>query len=73
MIDKDKLIESVDSLYSEIDKCISSLIHARINHDAEKEGVCLFLMESLMVNTQQELCCISNYLNKNQKNIIWMY
>ena len=38
MIDKDKLIESVDSLYSEIDKYISSLVHARFNHAAEKEG-----------------------------------
>ena len=65
MIDKDNLIESIDSLYSDIDKCISSLLYARINHDAEKEGMCLLLMESLMVNTQQELCCVSDYLKDN--------
>ena len=53
MIDKDNLIESIDSLYSEIDKCTSPLLYARINHDAEKEGMCLLLMESLMVNSSE--------------------
>ena len=58
----EQLRESVQSLYSDIDKCIIDLIKARLSHDEYAEGKALFTMEHLMVGTQQELACINDFL-----------
>ena len=61
-MEKNKLIESINQLYSDIDENITNLIRARLDHNQENEERCMFKMESLMVATQQELCCINDYL-----------
>lgn len=58
----EQLRESVQKLYSDIDKCISDLINARLEHDEYAEGKALFTMEHLMVATQQELACVNDFL-----------
>lgn len=57
-----QLKESIERLYGDIDVCITDLIRARLNKDAEGEGKALFKMEGLMVATEQELTCIGDYL-----------
>ena len=61
-MEKEKLIESIGQLYSDIDDNITNLIRARLDHNQEEEARCMTRMESLMVATQQELCCINDYL-----------
>ena len=57
-----QLKESIERLYSDIDTCITDIIRARLNKDAEGEGKALFKMEGLMVATEQELTCIGDFL-----------
>ena len=57
-MDIKKVITEIDTLYYEIDKCISDLINARVRKDDFAEGQALFRMESLMVNTMQLLSVI---------------
>ena len=52
------IISESQSLYSDIDCCITELLKARIEHNSENEGKALFKMESLMVSTLQHLACI---------------
>lgn len=58
----EQLRESVHILYSDIDKCITDIIKARLAHDEFAEGKALFTMEHLMVGTQQELACVNDFL-----------
>ena len=59
-----QLKESIERLYGDIDACITDLIRARLNRDAEGEGKALFKMEGLMVATEQELTCIDDLLGE---------
>jgi len=59
-----QLKESIERLYGDIDACITDLIRARLNKDAEGEGKALFKMEELMVATEQELTCIGDILEE---------
>lgn len=52
------IISESQSLYSDIDCCITELLKARTEHNSENEGKALFKMESLMVSTLQHLACI---------------
>lgn len=61
-MEKNKLIESISQLYYDIGENITNLIRARLVHNQENEARCMVKMESLMVATQQELCCINNCL-----------
>lgn len=58
----EQLRESAQKLYSDIDKCITELIKARVSRDEYAEGKALFTMEHLMVGTQQELACVNDFL-----------
>jgi len=52
------IISESQSLYSDIDCCITELLKARTEHNSENEGKALFKMGSLMVPTLQHLACI---------------
>jgi hypothetical protein len=69
----ERIRKEIDTLYSEIDTCISELLKARTDKDSEAEGKALFKMEGLMVATLQDLSCIEDYLEKQkeQKPIKW--
>lgn len=64
---RDELIESSRALYYDIDRCITDLLMARFDKDEQHERKALSRMESLMVDTQQQLCCITDYLEKEDK------
>ncbi len=64
---KTDLIKSTNKLYFDIDNCITDIINARTKHDNEREKRALFWMEGLMVQTQQQLTCILDYLNDNKE------
>lgn len=57
-----EVIDSAETLASDIDHCIGELVDARISHDAEAEGKALFKMEKLVVDCEQELGFIAEYL-----------
>lgn len=57
-----EVIDSAETLASDINHCIGELVDARISHDAEAEGKALFKMESLAVSCEQELGFIAEYL-----------
>lgn len=65
---KEKIRKEINTLYSDIDDCISELLAARTNRDTEAEGKALFRMEGLMVGTLQDLSCIEDYL-KSEKGV----
>jgi hypothetical protein len=56
----ERIRKEVDTLYTDIDSCITELISARTNKDSEAEGKALFKMEGLMVGTLQDLSCIKD-------------
>lgn len=68
-----QLKESIERLYGDIDVCITDLIRARLNKDAEGEGKALFKMEGLMVATEQELTCIGDYLESQFEGVAQSY
>lgn len=57
-----EIIDSAETLASDIDHCIGELVNARISHDVEAEGKALSKMESLVVSCEQELGFIAEYL-----------
>lgn len=60
----EKLIESTQQLYNDIDKCVDKLLQGRRFHDLKQESNSLIEMESLMVATLQQLQCILDYLKE---------
>lgn len=72
-VEDERIRKEIDTLYSEIDTCISELLKARTDKDSEAEGKALFKMEGLMVATLQDLSCIEDYLEKQKETSInWM-
>lgn len=65
---KDKILQSIDDLYQEIDKCITDIVKARLEHDSLAEGKALFKMESLMVGAEQELSFLYDYIKTQCEN-----
>ena len=63
----ERIRKEINTLYSEIDTCISELLEARTDKDSEAEGKALFKMEGLMVATLQDLSCIEDYLEKQKE------
>ena len=63
----ERIRKEINSLYSDIDTCISKLLKARTDKDSEAEGKALFKMEGLMVATLQDLSCIEDYLEKQKE------
>ena len=59
---KEKVIESIEELYPNLDKCVTDIVKARLNKDAIAEGRALFSMEGLIVACMQELSFIHDYL-----------
>lgn len=63
----DEIIKQSTELYYEIDDCITRLIKARLDKDANKENVARFDMESLLNNTMQHISWIVNELRGSSK------
>ena len=63
----ERIRKKINNLYSEIDTCISELLKARTDKDAEMASKALFKMERLMVGTLQGLSCIKDYLEKQKE------
>lgn len=61
-MEKHKLLDSVLDLYNEIESCISDLVHSRLHHDEEMEKKSVSQMETLLVQCQQELDVLADYL-----------
>lgn len=57
-----EVIDSAETLASDINHCIGELVDARISHDAEAEGKALFKIEKLAVDCMQELGFIVEHL-----------
>ena len=51
----EKAKQELRTLYDEIDECITNIVHSRIHHDKNAEGLAMFKMESLMVGTLQTI------------------
>ena len=64
-MDKISLIKSIHELYDEIDDAIGMIVKSRVEQDAVSEGKAISKMETLMVECQQELDVISDYLNEH--------
>lgn len=56
------MLESVSSIYGDIDTCIGNLVKSRLNKDTELEGKASAEMESLLVASQQEFGCVTDLL-----------
>lgn len=61
-MNKKEVIDSANRLICDIDKCIEDIVSARLERDAQAEGRAMFLMESLMVGSMQELSFLRDYI-----------
>lgn len=75
-IELKNILDSVSSLYADIDSCIGNLVKSRMEDDTEMEGKACAQMESLMVASAQEFTCIMDFLKdllskdiENENNI----
>jgi len=66
LYEKQKVLDSIDNLYKDIDNCMTRLLKGRVNKDDDMEGKALFEMEGLMVSTQQELSCLRDYIENTK-------
>lgn len=62
-----ELLDDMEKLYADIDKCIMQLIHGRAENEEPLIANAQHKMESLMVRMQQELRVISDYLTNKEK------
>ena len=63
----DEIIKQSTELYYEIDDCITRLLKARLDKDANKENEAIYCMESLLVGTMQHISWMVNELKGNSK------
>ena len=63
--EKKNIIESIESLYNDIDQNISDLIKGRKHKIAALEGKAMYNLEKLAVDTQHELTVILNYIREH--------
>lgn len=63
----EEIIKQSTELYYEIDDCITKLIKARLDKDANKENEAIYYMESLLVSTMQHISWMVNELKGNSK------
>jgi hypothetical protein len=63
----DEIIKQSTELYYEIDDCITKLIKAILDKDANKENEAIFDMKSLLINTMQHISWMVNELKGNSK------
>lgn len=64
-MDKREVIVSANKLICDIDKCIEDIVSARLERDAQAEARAMFLMESLMVGSMQELSFLRDYIREH--------
>ena len=64
-MDKREVINTATKLICDIDKCIEDIVLARLKRDAQAEGRAMFLMESLMVGSMQELSFLRDYIEEH--------
>lgn len=69
LIDKFTVVAEIKDLYEDIDKCIGDLVLARSKHDQRGISDAHWKMETLMVNTQQVLSYILQYLEVKEVDI----
>lgn len=55
-------VNEIKSLYSDIDKCITDLLTAKIKHDSESLEDIYWRMETLMINTQQVISYVLRHI-----------
>lgn len=61
----EKLIESTQQLYNDIDKCVDKLLRTKVGRVDKVETYLVYNeMESLMVATLQQLQCVLDYLKE---------
>ena len=60
----EKAKQELRTLYDEIDGCITNIVHARIHHNEEAEGLAMFKMENLMVGTLQTISWLIEHEEK---------
>lgn len=63
----DEIIKQSTELYYEIDDCITKLIKAILDKDANKENEAIFDMKSLLINTMQHISWMVNSLKGNSQ------
>lgn len=59
---KEHIVSSSQSLYNDIDNCITELLRARVNKNVSKEQEYLCKMESLTISTMQQLSVLIDYI-----------
>ena len=69
-MDKERVIDSIDKLIRDIDKCIDAIISARLKKDEHAEWRALFCMESLMVSSMQELSFLRDYIEDKVERVL---
>ena len=58
LIERDKIVEELNSLYDNISECISDLIVARCKRDEKLICDANYKMESLLIETKQTIAYI---------------
>ena len=60
-----EIVRESESLYYEIDECITKILKARLDHNKDMENEALYQMEGLMVGTMQHLAWLVGVIKEN--------
>ena len=60
-----EIVRESETLYYEIDRCITKMLKARLNHNKDMENEALCQMEGLMVGTMQHLAWLCTEIKRN--------
>lgn len=61
---KEKMVGEIDSMYGMMDKCVTHILNARVEHNEDAENRALVEMEGLMVSAMQLMTCMKEYLSE---------
>lgn len=61
---KEDVLNICQSIFNDIDKCITKLVKSRLNSDAKMEMDASREMESLICGIQQDITVINDYIKK---------
>ena len=64
---RNEVLDGTHDISLKIDHCIENLVAARLMKDGDAENDAIFQMETLLVEAQQQLSFLIDYIKQNVK------
>lgn len=66
-MEKQEILRSIDSLCNDIDDWTTNRVKASLEHDTQAYNDCMFELEGLLMDCNQELSYLRDYIEENMK------